>query len=59
MPGDREGRPYYIVTHKTLLSTSSDIRLVGDAGCHLPLEGKAWIRAIPGFPSRGSCRVSD
>ena len=26
--------------------TSSVIRLAGDAGCHLPLEGKALVRII-------------
>ena len=30
------------------VNTSSVIRLAGDAGCHLPLKGKAWARSWDG-----------
>ena len=34
---------------------SSVIRLAGDGGCHLPLEGKAWggVRSMVGCASSG------
>ena len=31
-----------------IISTSSVIRLAGDGGCHLPLEGKALGRPMGG-----------
>ena len=38
--------PYYLVTTKLALATSSVIRLAGDAGCHLLLQGKAFCASL-------------